>query len=111
MKWTNALLVPSALVVAGCGGGGGGGNVGGGGGSSSIVAEAQDKWAAAIATNINFSRGPCLGEIKPGWYLDIVHKPRQPIDNQPQNQCAAIRTGKAKHFVELTENGEFVRKQ
>jgi hypothetical protein len=111
MKSTNALLVSSAVVLAGCGGGGGGGNAGGGGGSSAIVALAQDKWGAAIASNISLSRGPCLGEIKPGWYLDIVHKPRQPVDNDPRNQCAAVRTGKAKHFVELTPNGDFVRKR
>jgi hypothetical protein len=109
MKWTNALLVSSVAVAAGCGGGGGGGA--GGGGPSDIVALAQDKWGAAIASNINLARGPCLGEIKPGWYLDIAHKPRLPVDNQPQNQCAAIRTGKAKHFVELTPNGQFIRKQ
>ena len=109
MKWTNALLVSSVAVAAGCGGGGGGGA--GGGGPSDIVALAQDKWGAAIASNIDLSRGPCLGEIKPGWYLDIAHKPRQPVDSEPQNQCAAVRTGKAKHFVELTPNGQFIRKQ
>ncbi len=58
----------------------------------------------------NFSNGPCLSDaLMPGWVLDIVHNPRQRIDDLPENQCPAYVEGRAKHFVELDIDGNFIR--
>lgn len=73
------------------------------------VALAKDAYEKARHRGVDLAPGPCLGEIKPGWVADIAHQPRQPEDDQPQNQCAAYRSGKAKHFVELDPSGEVIR--
>ncbi len=58
----------------------------------------------------DFSSGPCLSnEIKPDWVCDIAHSPRQDIDNLPENQCSALREGRAHHFVEVDENCDVIR--
>lgn len=58
----------------------------------------------------DFSKGPCLtNALMSGWVLDIVHNPRQPIDDLIENQCSAYTTGQAKHFVELDTNGNLVK--
>lgn len=60
----------------------------------------------------DLSTGPCLTEnLMPGWVVDIVHNPRLPIDDLPENQCQSFREVKAKHFVELDINGNLVRAQ
>jgi len=68
----------------------------------------------------DISRGPCLGEIVasngsdfdlPTWVVDIAHSPRQEVDDKPENQCSAFREGRAKHFVELDENGNLIKAQ
>lgn len=64
---------------------------------------------ARKASGKSMSRGPCLGEIMPGWVADVVHNPRQPIDEDPDNQCRDYLKGKAKHFVELDLEGNVVR--
>lgn len=75
-----------------------------------------DPRAAAVARyqevrgeGVDLSDGPCLGLIGPDWVADIVHDPRQPVDDDPANQCAEYREGKAKHFVELTPEGSVIR--
>ncbi len=59
----------------------------------------------------DLSNGPCLSnEIQPGWVCDVAHYPREPIDNDPKNQCPAY--GKtASHFVEVTPDCKFIRAQ
>ena len=58
----------------------------------------------------DMSNGPCLTEsLMPGWVVDIVHSPRQPIDDLKENQCQSFREGRAKHFVELDINGNLIR--
>jgi len=57
----------------------------------------------------DLTAGPCLGKINNDWVVDVVHNPRQAIDNLPENQCADYREGKVKHFIELDLNGEVVR--
>ncbi len=60
----------------------------------------------------DFSSGPCLSNaLLPDWVLDIVHNPRQPIDDLPQNQCSAYLQGRVTHFVELDTEGNLVRAQ
>lgn len=58
---------------------------------------------------VDMTSGPCFGIVAPDWVLDIAHNPRQPIDNDPKNQCEDFRTGKANHFIELDENGELIQ--
>lgn len=58
----------------------------------------------------DLSDGPCLSNaLMPNWVLDIVHSPRLPVDDLPQNQCAAYIEGSARHFVELDVEGDFIR--
>ena len=40
---------------------------------------------------------------------DVAHDPRQAVDDDPANQCAAYRSGEAHHFVELDPDGRFIR--
>jgi hypothetical protein len=70
---------------------------------------AQQAYQEALARGESLSRGPCLGVIMPGWVADIAHKPRQTIDDRPENQCAAFRMGEAGHFVELDPQGNVIR--
>lgn len=76
-----------------------------------------DKAAAAAlgvyereAKGMDLSTGPCLtNDLIPGWVADIVHNPRQDLDDLPQNQCQAYLEGRAKHFVELDLSGNVIR--
>jgi len=45
----------------------------------------------------------------PGWVLDLVHNPRQPIDDLPENQCNSFVEGRSKHFVELDIEGDLIK--
>lgn len=56
------------------------------------------------------SNGPCLGLIKEDWVCDIAHSPRLDVDNLPENQCEEYRSGSAKHFVEVSETCNVIRK-
>lgn len=58
---------------------------------------------------VDFSNGPCLGEIAPGWVLDIAHNPRQPVDDKAENQCEDYRKGKVTHFIELDPDGKLIK--
>lgn len=58
----------------------------------------------------DMSLGPCLSNaLMPGWVVDIVHNPRQSMDDLLENQCSAYLEGRAKHFIELDIDGNFVR--
>jgi hypothetical protein len=50
----------------------------------------------------------CLG-VCGNYSVDIVHVPRIDLDNLPENQCDAYKTGLLKHFVELDKEGNIVR--
>lgn len=74
------------------------------------ISKARELWRAYSFSGEDLSDGPCLSnEIMPGWVADIVHDPRQAIDNDPANQCPAYRTGEATHFVELDIDGNLIR--
>jgi hypothetical protein len=74
------------------------------------VNQAQLVFQRKKALGVDFSEGPCLtNDLMVGWVVDIVHNPRQPIDNLPQNQCPAYLEGRAKHFIELDTNGNLIR--
>lgn len=58
----------------------------------------------------DISNGPCLSNaLMPGWAADLVHNPRQSIDDLSENQCPAYEEGRAQHFVELDLEGKLVR--
>lgn len=73
------------------------------------VAAAKTILEEARGEGIDLSRGPCLGVISTDWVVDVAHDPRQPVDDNPANQCDAYRTGQATHFVELTPEGKVIR--
>jgi hypothetical protein len=59
-----------------------------------------------------FSNGPCLIDSfdnYPDWACDMVHSPRQDIDNLKQNQCPSYISGKTHHFVEVDINCNIIR--
>jgi hypothetical protein len=43
------------------------------------------------------------------WVADVAHDPRQPVDDDPANQCEEFRAGEAEHFVELDPDGNVIR--
>jgi hypothetical protein len=73
------------------------------------IALAKQRYAQAKAQGVDFTRGPCLGVIKPGWVADVAHDPRTDVDDDAHNQCAAYRSGAADHFVELDPSGAYIR--
>jgi hypothetical protein len=60
----------------------------------------------------DFTDGPCLSnDLYPGWVADMVHSPRQPVDDLAENQCPAFIEGRATHYVELDSAGSLIRVQ
>lgn len=67
---------------------------------------------AAIQNETDIKSGPCLGNPIPNmrdWVCDVAHNPRQDVDNKIENQCADFADGKAKHFIEVDENCDFIK--
>lgn len=76
------------------------------------VAEAKAIFVKLEAQGTDFSNGPCIANnLLPDWVADVAHNPRQPVDDQPENQCRAYREGIAHHFVELDPEGQLIRAQ
>ena len=74
------------------------------------VNQAQHVFNLKIQTGEDLSNGSCLSNaLMPGWVADIVHSPRQPVDDLAENQCSAYLEGRAKHFVELDLEGNVIR--
>ena len=66
----------------------------------------------ASISGIDLTAGPCL--LNPiqslkNWVCDVVHNPRQKIDDLPENQCPLFVEGRAKYFVEVDQACNFVR--
>ncbi|HEY6636116.1 MAG TPA: hypothetical protein VIZ61_00400 [Solirubrobacterales bacterium] len=81
-------------------------------GSQRAVDGAQAAFQQIQASGRDLSAGPCISESLPGlpdWVADVAHDPRQPVDDQPQNQCQRFRNGEAHHFVELSPTGQLIR--
>jgi hypothetical protein len=98
---TPILLLCLAVIAGGCGGGQAR--------PRAPIDQAKQRFREAKASGVDMSSGPCLGTVTPGWVVDVAHDPRRPVDDLPQNQCAAYRTGKATHFVELDPAGNLIR--
>jgi len=61
------------------------------------------------AQNDDVSRGPCLGIIDSDWVGDVAHMPRNADDNVPSNQCEDFKMGDARHYLEVTPDGKFIK--
>ena len=78
--------------------------------------KSEEIYQQAVEQGLDLSNGPCLSNALHGnadypetmWVFDIVHEPRQEIDNQPENQCSAFREGKAKNYIEFSLEGELI---
>lgn len=74
------------------------------------VGGAIQLYAQRFFEGVDMSKGPCLSnDLMSGWVVDIVHNPREKIDDLPENQCQAFIEGRATHFVELDLNGNLVQ--
>lgn len=74
------------------------------------IKKAKELYESKKREGWDFSKGPCLAEeVIPDWCVDIIHVPREAIDNRTENQCNLYRAGKVHHFVELDLNGNVVR--
>jgi len=76
------------------------------------IQKAKELFERRKREGLDFSRGPCLSqEIVPDWCVDVAHSPRQPVDDDPANQCRSYREGRVHHFVELDLDGNVIRAQ
>lgn len=76
----------------------------------SAVSASLSLYKKRALEGMDMSSGPCLSnDLMPGWVTDIVHSPREQVDDLPQNQCQAYIEGRANHFVELDTSGNLVR--
>ncbi len=74
------------------------------------VNQAKFLYSQRKAMGEDFSTGPCLSDaLMPGWVVDLVHNPRLPVDDLPENQCPSYREGRTQHFVELDPDGNLIR--
>lgn len=74
------------------------------------VNQAEVVYQQAKSLGTDFSSGPCLSNaLLPDWVLDIAHNPRLPVDDLSDNQCPALKEGKANHFVELDPSGKLIK--
>jgi hypothetical protein len=98
-----SLLLVALVLAAGCGGDDTDGE------RERAIAAAQTAYEEAAAEGRDFTHGPCLGLVLENWVADVAHDPRQEVDDLPENQCEAYRSGEAEHFVELDPEGELIR--
>lgn len=76
----------------------------------SLVSQALDLYKAKKQLHVDFNNGPCLtNDLAEDWVVDLVHSPRQKLDDNPENQCTAFLEGRASHFIELDLNGNTIR--
>lgn len=71
-----------------------------------------EKCRTEMIRGIDLTSGPCLldpVEKYSNWVCDVVHVPRQEVDDLAENQCKSYLKGRAKHFVEVSTSCEFVR--
>jgi hypothetical protein len=109
MRRLPLLALLAAVLLSGCGGGEASQSD-----QDRAVAEAMKAYHDAKANGTDLSRGPCIAEQLPGlpdWVADLAHDPRQPVDDEPANQCQRFRDGEAHHFVELDTSGNLIRAQ
>jgi hypothetical protein len=102
-----AVAIVGLFLLASCGGSSASSSE-----QQQAIAAAKQVYQKARANGTDFSNGPCIAEQLsdlPNWSVDVAHDPRQPVDDQPANQCRAYRQGKTHHFVELDSDGNLIR--
>ena len=103
MRGSLPLVALALVLAAGCGGDDDGGE------REQAIAAAHLAYEEAIAEGRDLADGPCLGVVLDNWVADVAHNPREEVDDRPENQCEAFRSGEAEHFVELDPDGELIR--
>jgi hypothetical protein len=75
------------------------------------ITAAKASYEKARLEGRDLSSGPCIADPLPvpNWVADIAHDPRQPVDDEPANQCSTYRSGESEHFVELDPEGNLIR--
>jgi hypothetical protein len=73
-----------------------------------LISKAQELFDQKKSSDLNFSNGPCLGTID-DTSIDVVHNPRNSIDDQKENQCSDYLENKTNHFIEFDVNGDIIR--
>lgn len=78
-----------------------------------LVPEIKQLFADAQNSSAGLGEGPCLGVLTaPGlanFYVDVVHVPRQEVDNLDENSCLGYKAGQVgSRLVELDFAGEIV---
>lgn len=58
---------------------------------------------------LDFEAAPASKSSSRAGPPDMAHDPRQEVDERPENQCEAYRSGEADHFVELDPAGNVLR--
>ncbi|HWM13527.1 MAG TPA: hypothetical protein VNO56_03530 [Gaiellaceae bacterium] len=97
------LPLVALALAAGCGGGSDDGE------RERAIAAAHVAYEEAAAGGTDFADGPCLGVVLENWVADVAHDPREEVDDRPENQCEAFRSGEVEHFVELDPEGDLIR--
>jgi hypothetical protein len=78
---------------------------------ATAITAAKAAYEKARLEGRDLSNGPCIADPLPvpNWVADIAHDPRQPVDDEPANQCSTYRSGENEHFVELDPEGNVIR--
>ena len=101
------LLLVSLVAAAGCGQAEDAGEEGV---EATAIAAAKAAYQKARLEGRDLSSGPCIADpLIPNWVADVAHDPRQPVDDEPANQCASYRSGESEHVVELDPDGNVIR--
>ena len=103
-KYVLALILISVVFLSGCIGQESSGAL-----KEKAKAACIQKCKDALNAGQDLSNGPCLdNKIVEGWVCDVAHSPRQPVDNDPANQCPEF--GKtANSFIEVDPNCNFIK--
>ena len=76
---------------------------------SIALAKAKGLHEKAVAAGQDLSEGPCLAEEAIfDWSVDIVHIPRQGIDNEERNLCQKYMRGVTHHLIEMDGEGSII---
>lgn len=74
------------------------------------VNQARRLYSIKAKSGEDLSFGPCLSDaLMPNWVVDIVHSPRQELDDLEENQCPSYLQGRTQHLVELDIEGNLIR--
>jgi hypothetical protein len=75
-----------------------------------LVQQAQQIYEKKKAEGFSFFNGPCLSNnLASVWVVDLVHNPRQDVDDLPENQCPSFVTGERSKVIEFDLDGNLIR--